>query len=59
MNLDKFVVQQAQTNGPKISLGDSGIHISTKNKVYIFNYRRMFVMALIAIIVFGSLALIL
>ncbi len=57
INLDKFVVQQAQSNGPKISLGDSGIHITTKNKVYIFNYRRMFVMALIAIAVFGSLAL--
>ncbi|MCX6822380.1 MAG: hypothetical protein NTX91_00080, partial [candidate division SR1 bacterium] len=59
INLEKFVVQQAQSNGPKISLGDSGIHITTKNKVYIFNYRRMFVMALIAIAVFGSLALLL
>lgn len=59
IKLENFVVAEAKTNWPKLSLGDSGINLTTIKKVYVLSYRRILVMSLIGIAVFGITALIL
>ena len=59
IKLENFAVPQPVINTPKIMLGDSGIHFSTRKKIYILNYRKIFIISLICIVVFGAVALIL
>ena len=59
IKLENFVVEEAKTGWSKLSLGDSGIHLTTLKKVYVLSYRRILVMSLIGIVVFGITALVL
>lgn len=58
INLDNFDVPEIEAEAPKVVLGDSGLLLPGK-KVFMINYRKLLVISMICIAVFGITALIL